>query len=89
MDDYRTLERYRYDRAVAIGLLLPPRVPGIGGATNGAYLAVEHRAARVPARRVRQDRHRHLPGQLPERRRDVLVKGRVRSCRSSTSARSS
>jgi cell division protein FtsW (lipid II flippase) len=39
--DYRTLERYRYTIAIAsIGLLLLPRVPGIGGATNGAYLAV-------------------------------------------------
>jgi cell division protein FtsW (lipid II flippase) len=39
--DYRTLERYRYTIAIAsLGLLLLPRVPGIGGATNGAYLAV-------------------------------------------------
>src|SRR6185437_8143184 len=39
--DYRVLERYRYTIAAAsIGLLLLPRVPGIGGATNGAYLAI-------------------------------------------------
>jgi cell division protein FtsW (lipid II flippase) len=39
--DYRVLERYRYTIAVVgIGLLLAPRIPGIGRATNGAYLAV-------------------------------------------------
>ena len=40
--DYRTLERYRYTIAIAsIVLLLLPRVPGIGGIANGAYLAVQ------------------------------------------------
>jgi cell division protein FtsW (lipid II flippase) len=39
--DYRVLERYRYLIALAgIGLLLLPRVPGIGSQVNGAYLAV-------------------------------------------------
>ena len=39
--DYRKLERYRYVIAAAgIGLLLLPRVPGIGAQTNGAYLGV-------------------------------------------------
>jgi cell division protein FtsW (lipid II flippase) len=39
--DYRKLERYRYLIAIAgIGLLLLPRVPGIGAQVNGAYLAV-------------------------------------------------
>ncbi|MEA2479181.1 MAG: hypothetical protein QOJ07_1103 [Thermoleophilaceae bacterium] len=39
--DYRTLERYRYTIAIgSIALLLLPRVPGIGGATNGAYLSI-------------------------------------------------
>lgn len=39
--DYRRLERYRYTiAAVSIGLLLLPRVPGIGVQTNGAYLGV-------------------------------------------------
>src|SRR5436305_5984404 len=39
--DYRLLERYRYTIAVGgIALLLLPRVPGIGHATNGAYLSV-------------------------------------------------
>jgi cell division protein FtsW (lipid II flippase) len=40
--DYRVLERYRYTvAAVGIGLLLLPRVPGIGAQVNGAYLAVK------------------------------------------------
>jgi cell division protein FtsW (lipid II flippase) len=39
--DYRALERYRYTIAiVGILLLLAPRLPGIGRATNGAYLSV-------------------------------------------------
>ncbi len=40
--DHRVLERYRY--LIAIGgivLLVMPRVPGIGGQVNGAYLAVD------------------------------------------------
>jgi cell division protein FtsW (lipid II flippase) len=40
--DYEALERYRYLIALAgIGLLLLPRVPGIGEQTNEAFLAVE------------------------------------------------
>lgn len=40
--DYRVLERYRYTIAIAgLGLLLLPRVPGIGAQTNGAYLGVK------------------------------------------------
>ncbi len=39
--DYRVLERYRYlIAALGIGLLLMPRLPGIGGLINGAYLSV-------------------------------------------------
>ena len=39
--DYRVLERYRYTiAAVGIGLLLLPRVPGIGAQVNGAYLGI-------------------------------------------------
>jgi cell division protein FtsW (lipid II flippase) len=39
--DYRKLERYRYTvAAVGIGLLLLPRLPGIGSQVNGAYLGV-------------------------------------------------
>jgi cell division protein FtsW (lipid II flippase) len=40
--DYRVLERYRYTvAAVGIGLLLLPRLPGIGVRVNGAYLGVK------------------------------------------------
>jgi cell division protein FtsW (lipid II flippase) len=40
--DYRMLERYRYTvAAVGIGLLLLPRLPGIGEQVNGAYLGVK------------------------------------------------
>ncbi|MDX6662569.1 MAG: hypothetical protein QOG09_671 [Solirubrobacterales bacterium] len=39
--DYEVLERYRYVIAtVGIGLLILPRVPGIGSQTNGAFLAI-------------------------------------------------
>ena len=39
--DYRKLERYRYlIMACSIGLLVLPRLPGIGYAANGAYLGV-------------------------------------------------
>jgi cell division protein FtsW (lipid II flippase) len=39
--DYRVLERYRYTiAAVSIGLLMLPRLPGVGGLVNGAYLAI-------------------------------------------------
>ena len=40
--DYEALERYRYLIAIAgIGLLLLPRIPGIGEQTNEAYLSVK------------------------------------------------
>jgi cell division protein FtsW (lipid II flippase) len=39
--DYRKLERYRYTIvAVSLGLLLLPRVPGLGSQVNGAFLGV-------------------------------------------------
>ncbi len=39
--DYRRLERYRYTIvAVSLGLLVLPRLPGIGYQANGAYLGV-------------------------------------------------
>jgi cell division protein FtsW (lipid II flippase) len=40
--DYSVLERYRYTIALAgIGLLVLPRVPGVGAQVNGAYLGVD------------------------------------------------
>jgi cell division protein FtsW (lipid II flippase) len=39
--DYRKLERYRYTIvAVSLGLLLLPRIPGLGAQVNGAYLGI-------------------------------------------------
>src|SRR5437588_6405181 len=39
--DYRRLERYRYTIVfVSLGLLLMPRLPGVGYQANGAYLGV-------------------------------------------------
>jgi len=39
--DYRVLERYRFTIAAAgLVLLLLPRVPGVGGQVNGAFLAI-------------------------------------------------
>jgi cell division protein FtsW (lipid II flippase) len=39
--DFRVLERYRYTiAAVGLGLLVLPRLPGVGQQVNGAYLGV-------------------------------------------------
>ena len=94
--DYHVLERYRYLIAlVGIGLLLLPRLPGIGEQINGAYLGIKVGPLSVPARRVREDLHRHLPRQLPareargaDRRREAGGSGSP-FLRSSTSGRCS
>ncbi len=40
--DHHSLERYRYTiAAIGIGLLVLPRLPGIGAQVNGAFLAVK------------------------------------------------
>jgi cell division protein FtsW (lipid II flippase) len=40
--DYRVLERYRYTIAlIGLGLLLLPRIPGLGAQVNGAYLGIK------------------------------------------------
>src|SRR6478752_417319 len=40
--DYRVLERYRYTIAfIGLGLLVLPRLPGIGAQVNGAYLGIK------------------------------------------------
>jgi cell division protein FtsW (lipid II flippase) len=42
VNDHHVLERYRYTIAAAsIGLLLLPRLPGIGAQVNGAFLAIK------------------------------------------------
>jgi cell division protein FtsW (lipid II flippase) len=76
--DYRVLERYRYTIAAAsIGLLLLPRVPGIGGATNGAYLAIHFGPIQFqPAEFAKIGIVIFLASYLRETR-DVLVRGRI------------
>jgi cell division protein FtsW (lipid II flippase) len=42
IDDHHVLERYRYTIAAAsIGLLVMPRLPGIGAPVHGAFLAIK------------------------------------------------
>ena len=78
LKDFRVLERYRYTIAAAgLALLLLPRVPGIGQQVNGAYLGVGIGPVRVPARRVRQARDRHLPRRLPARQPAAAGAGRA------------
>jgi cell division protein FtsW (lipid II flippase) len=76
--DYRTLERYRYTIAIAsLVLLMLPRVPGIGGATNGAYLAVKlGPLAFQPAEFAKLGIVIFLASYLNDVR-DVLVRGRL------------
>jgi cell division protein FtsW (lipid II flippase) len=76
--DYRVLERYRYTiAAVSIGLLLLPRFPGIGGATNGAYLAIHFGSLQFqPAEFAKIGIVIFLASYLRETR-DVLVRGRI------------
>ena len=76
--DYRVLERYRYTIAAAsIGLLLLPRVPGIGGATNGAYLTIHFGSLQFqPAEFAKIGIVIFLASYLRETR-DVLVRGRI------------
>src|SRR5919197_4934861 len=76
--DHRVLERYRYTIAAAsIGLLLMPRLPGIGGATNRAYLAIHIGSLQFqPAEFAKIGIVVFLASYLSETR-DVLVRGRV------------
>jgi cell division protein FtsW (lipid II flippase) len=76
--DHRSLERYRYTiAAVSIALLLAPRLPGIGGATNGAYLSINFGAFQFqPAEFAKIGVIIFLASYLRDTR-DVLVRGRV------------
>jgi cell division protein FtsW (lipid II flippase) len=76
--DYRALERYRYTIAiVSILLLLAPRLPGIGRATNGAYLSIGVGPLEFqPAEFAKIGIVIFLASYLNDVR-DVLVRGRV------------
>jgi cell division protein FtsW (lipid II flippase) len=76
--DHRVLERYRYTIAmVGIGLLLAPRIPGLGRSTNGAYLAVGIGPVQFqPAEFSKLAIVIFLASYLNETR-DVLVQGRL------------
>ena len=76
--DYRVLERYRYTiAAVSIGLLLLPRLPGIGVNSNGAYLAIHFGSLQFqPAEFAKIGIVVFLASYLRETR-DVLVRGRL------------
>jgi cell division protein FtsW (lipid II flippase) len=76
--DHRALERYRYTIAlVGIGLLMAPRLPGIGRATNGAYLSVGVGPVQFqPAEFSKIAIIVFLASYLNETR-DVLVQGRL------------
>ena len=76
--DHRVLERYRYTiAAVSIGLLLLPRVPGIGVNSNGAYLAIHFGSLQFqPAEFAKIGIVVFLASYLRETR-DVLVRGRL------------
>ena len=72
------LARYRWTFLfLGVALLVLPLVPGVGSSFGGRPHLGEHRPGQLPARRVRQDRLRHLLRQLPrrqppaDRRRDV------------------
>jgi cell division protein FtsW (lipid II flippase) len=76
--DYRVLERYRYTIAAAsILLLMAPRLPGIGGQVNGAYLAIDVGPIRFqPAEFAKLGIIIFLASYLRDVR-DVLVRGRL------------
>ena len=76
--DHRVLERYRYTIAiVGIGMLMLPRVPGIGQATNGAYLSIGAGPVQFqPAEFAKLAIIVFLASYLSETR-DVLVRGRL------------
>ncbi len=86
--DYTKLERYRYLIAIlGILLLLAPRLPGVGGLVNGAYLEIKLGPAVVPARRALEDLHRHLPRELPARAPRAPERGRPAGSSGSPSRR--
>ena len=76
--DHRVLERYRYTIAIgSIGLLLAPRLPGIGSQVNGAFLAIDLGFIQFqPAEFAKIGIVIFLASYLRDFR-DVLVRGRI------------
>jgi cell division protein FtsW (lipid II flippase) len=76
--DHRVLERYRYTiAAVGLGLLLLPRLPGIGRQVNGAYLGINLGVIQFqPAEFAKIAIVIFLASYLRDTR-DVLVRGRL------------
>jgi cell division protein FtsW (lipid II flippase) len=76
--DYRKLEQYRYTIAfLGIGLLLLPRVPGIGRATNGAYLSIGVGPIQFQTAELSKIAIIIFLASYLSETRDVLVRGRV------------
>ena len=76
--DHRSLERLRYTiAAISMVLLFMPRLPGLGGLVNGAYLAINIGPVSFqPAEFAKIGIIIFLASYLAETR-DVLVRGRV------------
>ncbi|MBA2505509.1 MAG: FtsW/RodA/SpoVE family cell cycle protein [Thermoleophilaceae bacterium] len=76
--DIRALERYRYTiAAIGIGLLVLPRMPGIGAQVNGAFLAINLGFIQFqPAEFAKIAIVVFLASYLNDTR-DVLVRGRI------------
>jgi cell division protein FtsW (lipid II flippase) len=76
--DYRVLERYRYTIAlIGIGLLILPRFPGIGRATNGAYLSIGVGSFQFQTAELSKIAIIIFLASYLNETRDVLVRGRV------------
>jgi len=76
--DYRKLEQYRYTIAViGIGLLLLPRVPGIGRVSNGAYLSIGIGPIQFQTAELSKIAIIIFLASYLSETRDVLVRGRV------------
>ena len=77
--DHHVLERYRYTiAAVSIGLLVLPRLPGIGAQVNGAFLAIKVGPVQFqPAEFAKLGIIIFLASYLRETR-DILVRPRLR-----------
>jgi len=74
--DYEALERYRYLIALTgIGLLMLPRVPGIGAQTNDAFLAIKFGAVTFQPTEIAKIAIVVFLASYLNERREVLVVG--------------